>query len=212
VSNELQRKEIIYVGDPMCSWCWGFSPVFQQLRDTFADRVDFQLKVGGLRSGTKTTMDSKFRAFLRHHWDDVRKSTGQMFNFALLEKNDFIYDTEPACRAAWCVNQIETDKAFSFFQMLQQSFYIGNLDITQPGTLTQLAEKAGVHADEFEKKFNSRAAVVNTYEEFIAVRKLGVQGFPSLLWQKGQMSDFLTRGYKPYDVLVRSIEEWLGRS
>ena len=207
----MQRKEIIYVGDPMCSWCWGFSPVFQKLRDTFADSVDFELKVGGLRPGTKTAMDTKFRAFLRHHWDDVQKSTGQMFNFALLEKNEFIYDTEPACRAAWCVNQIDAEKAFSFFEILQQSFYISNVDITQHGKLTELAEKAGVSANEFEEKFNSREAVVNTYEEFIAVRKLGVQGFPSLLWQAGQLSDFLARGYKPYEVLTQSIEEWLGR-
>ena len=24
-------KEIIYVGDPMCSWCWGFSPVLKRI-------------------------------------------------------------------------------------------------------------------------------------------------------------------------------------
>ncbi len=23
--------EFIYVGDPMCSWCWGFSPALEQM-------------------------------------------------------------------------------------------------------------------------------------------------------------------------------------
>ena len=28
--------EFVYVGDPMCSWCWGFAPVLDQLAGHYA--------------------------------------------------------------------------------------------------------------------------------------------------------------------------------
>jgi putative protein-disulfide isomerase len=40
-----------YFADPMCSWCWGFSPVIETLRDAYRDRMKIALVLGGLRPG-----------------------------------------------------------------------------------------------------------------------------------------------------------------
>ena len=92
---------------------------------------------------------------------------------------------------------------------MQQSFYISNLDITKVTVLSEIAESCGVEKDAFEKMFHSRAAMVNTYQEFIAVRKLGVQGFPSLLFKLNEQFDFLARGYQPVSSLKPKIVQWL---
>jgi len=42
---------LIYVVDPMCSWCWGFSPVLKELMRQYQGQISFQLMVGGLRPG-----------------------------------------------------------------------------------------------------------------------------------------------------------------
>ncbi|MFQ5523922.1 MAG: DsbA family protein, partial [Acidimicrobiia bacterium] len=39
--------KLIYVGDPMCSWCWGFAPEIEDL----ADEYPVEVVVGGLRPG-----------------------------------------------------------------------------------------------------------------------------------------------------------------
>ncbi|MDH5427723.1 MAG: DsbA family protein, partial [Nitrospirota bacterium] len=28
----MMSPTLIYVADPMCSWCWGFSPVLEEIR------------------------------------------------------------------------------------------------------------------------------------------------------------------------------------
>ena len=38
---------LISVGDPMCSWCWGFAPEI----DSLADDYPVDVVVGGLRPG-----------------------------------------------------------------------------------------------------------------------------------------------------------------
>lgn len=43
---------LIYVMDPMCSWCWGFAPVAAALIAQAAEAgVSTRLVPGGLRSG-----------------------------------------------------------------------------------------------------------------------------------------------------------------
>jgi putative protein-disulfide isomerase len=202
-------RELTYVGDPMCSWCWGFAPVLNDLQRVFADRVTFRLKVGGLRPGSKSPMDHHFARYLRHHWDEVKEFTGQLFNFSILELNDFVYDTEPACRAVLSVRELNPHKTFVFFEMLQQSFYIGSRNITRPDVLADVAAHAGIDRHAFENCFNSRTAVVKTYNEFLEVRKQGVQGFPSLISLEKKYPDFLARSYEPFSSLETKIEQWL---
>lgn len=43
----MSEKEIIYIGDPMCSWCWGFSPVLDQIRETYGAMAPVRVIVGG---------------------------------------------------------------------------------------------------------------------------------------------------------------------
>ena len=43
-------SRLLYVMDPMCSWCWGFAPVVKALAEQAAvDGVPLQIVTGGLR-------------------------------------------------------------------------------------------------------------------------------------------------------------------
>ena len=71
--------KLVYVGDPMCSWCWGFSPVIEAIRREYGVRLKIELLLGGLRAGTKDPMPSTQREALLHHWLAVHRMTGQPF-------------------------------------------------------------------------------------------------------------------------------------
>ncbi|HAF94352.1 MAG TPA: disulfide bond formation protein DsbA, partial [Pseudomonas sp.] len=62
---------LIYVMDPMCSWCWGFAPVMQALAEQAANRgVGLHLVVGGLRR-ERTPMDEAGRRRTLAYWQAV---------------------------------------------------------------------------------------------------------------------------------------------
>ncbi len=61
------KKELIFVLDPMCSWCWGFAPVIEQLRETQADNYNFSLVMGGLRTKGDIVWDESSKGYLKGH-------------------------------------------------------------------------------------------------------------------------------------------------
>ena len=71
------EREIIYVGDPMCSWCWGFSPVLQQIVRDYGKEAPLRLIVGGLHAFDTDPMNDQYKARIKHHWEQVAEATGQ---------------------------------------------------------------------------------------------------------------------------------------
>jgi putative protein-disulfide isomerase len=58
--------ELVYVGHPMCSWCWGFAPVLERLIDAL--RVPIAVIVGGLRPGPAAApLDDRMGTSLARH-------------------------------------------------------------------------------------------------------------------------------------------------
>ena len=51
--------QLIYFADPMCSWCYGFSPVVRALRPRYAEVLPIRLIMGGLRPGTRRRCRSR---------------------------------------------------------------------------------------------------------------------------------------------------------
>ena len=72
------NARLLYVMDPMCSWCWGFAPVFAALAaQAAAAGVPAQLLVGGLRAGSVQPLDAATRGYILDHWQAVAARTGQ---------------------------------------------------------------------------------------------------------------------------------------
>jgi len=66
-----QGEELIYIGDPMCSWCWGISPELNALeRYATSENIPFKVLMGGLRPGGGEEWNDEFKGYLRHHWEN----------------------------------------------------------------------------------------------------------------------------------------------
>jgi len=103
----MSEHRFIYFADPMCSWCYGFAPVIWALAERFEGRMDVQLVMGGLRAGNTAPMREEDRAYIRDAWARVHAASGQPFDFSFHEREAFVYDTEPACRAVVAVRRLK---------------------------------------------------------------------------------------------------------
>jgi len=193
--------EIIYVSDPMCSWCWGFSPVIKQIRDAYNDKFPVRIIMGGLRPGTTEPMDDEMKKFISHHWKDVGERSGQPFNFELMERDDFVYDTEPPARAVVVARTLNPDISLDFLSDVQHAFYAQNRDTNLWETYASLAEKHDLNVAEFKKMFDSPEMRQKTSNDFQEAQVLQVQGFPSLLFRQGQQVYPISSGWQPFDAL-----------
>jgi putative protein-disulfide isomerase len=122
------QKELIFVLDPMCSWCWGFAPVIEELRTTLNGEYTFSLVLGGLRTKGEMPWDESSQAYLQEHWKQVSQRTGQAFSDTLFEKEFFDYDTYPACKAVITVRELfGMQSAFDYLHTIQEAFYTRGL-------------------------------------------------------------------------------------
>lgn len=203
------EKPLWYVADPMCSWCWGFSPVIEAIRREYGDRLKMELLLGGLRPGTKDAMPSTQREEILHHWRAVHRMTGQPFRFEGAMPAGFIYDTEPASRGVVAASIINPDTIFPFFKAVQSAFYVEQRDVTTTVVLTRLASDAGLDARQFLQVFESDTAKSQTLGHFQKARQWGVHGFPAVIMQDATGYSVLTAGYRPVEELRLKLDEWL---
>ena len=198
-----------YFADPMCSWCWGFSPVIESIRATYGERLKIALMMGGLRPGTTEPMSAKLRDEILHHWHEVHKLTGQPFRYDGAMPDGFIYDTEPASRAVITMGELSPERIFPYFKAIQSAFYVEQMDVTDTGILAELATQQGLNTAEFVAHFHSDAAKEKTQQHFNGTKQAGVRGFPSLVLQQDSEFEFIARGYQPLETLKSQVENWL---
>lgn len=197
-----------YFADPMCSWCWGFSPVIETLRDDYRERMKIALVLGGLRHET-APMTAAQREDILHHWRAVQARTGQPFRFDDALPPGFVYDTEPACRAVVTVGGIDPGRIFALFKAIQTAFYAEGRDVTQPGVLAELAVGLGVDGGTFVRDFESDVAHTRTQAHFRQARQAGVRGFPTLIVQQDAQLHPVCTGCQPLDTVRAAIERCL---
>ena len=200
---------LIYVMDPMCSWCWGFAPVVQALAEQAqACGVGADLVVGGLRQ-ERAAMDRSARERTASYWHAVHEASGQPFNFEAGLPEGLVYDTEPACRALVAARGFDAKFAWTLAGLIQHAFYVEGRNVTLPTELVELAEAAGIARGEFADRFDSQAVRDATAADFDWARNLGIAGFPTLLAEHDGQLALLTNGYQTLDALAPLLARWL---
>lgn len=200
---------LLYVMDPMCSWCWGFAPVAEALIAQAREAgVETRMIPGGLRSGS-SALDASTRRYILEHWQAVAEATGQGFGFDGAMPDGFVYDTEPACRALITAREMDASRVWPLLGLIQQAFYQEGVDVTRAPQLLDLAEQAGLDRAQFSAAFTSVETLKATAADFTWVQGLGIAGFPTLLAERNGQLALLTNGYQPLDRLQPLLGRWL---
>lgn len=201
--------EFLYVGDPMCSWCWGFAPVLERMQEVYD--VPLRVIVGGLRPGPEAEpLDDGLSATLEQHWHHVEAASGQPFDYSFLERRDgWRYDTEVPAVAVVTMRELDESLTLDFHTYLQHAFYAQAIDITDAAIYPSLVADFDVDADKFVELMGSEEMKRRAWADFSKSRSMGVAGFPTLLIREGKDLGIVTRGYVPADQLLPSLSDWL---
>lgn len=201
-------QHLIYVMDPMCSWCWGFVPVIDAIQQAFP-QLPVHLVAGGLRPGVTDPMQDQARQAMAEHWQAVKKLTGQQLLTPDALPANFIYNTEPVCRALVVGRELDAARVWSLVKAIQQAFYTQALDVTCCAVLFDLAEQAGYRRKQFSKAFLGAEAREAVAADFTWAGDLGITGFPTLLAKRNGMLSLLANGYQSADTILPLLERWM---
>lgn len=191
---------LIYVADPMCSWCYGFGKTIDALLADPGAAAPLQLALvmGGLRPYTTEPLAPGRADELFGHWRHVHEASGQPFAAApdtALHQPGFVYDTEPASRATVVVRTLWPQHVWRYFKAVQQAFYADGRNVTQRDVLVDLAERVGLPAGNFATAFDSEGMREATRGDFAQSQHWGIRGFPALIAQAQGGLHLVAHGY-----------------
>ncbi|MDZ4370167.1 MAG: DsbA family protein [Phenylobacterium sp.] len=207
----MTEPHLIYFSDPMCSWCYGFSPVVEEIRRAYGRALPLRIVMGGLRPGTDTPMTDEARRTIVGHWAHVHEATGLPFTPAALERAGFCYDTDPAARAVVVVRRQGEEIATRYLGDVQRAFYGEGRDVTSGETLADLAVDVGLEREAFLAEWNSEEAKKETWRDYAISHRAGVTGFPTLVGGPNDQGVFgvVTRGYSPPEQVLTVLRDWI---
>jgi putative protein-disulfide isomerase len=208
----MDGPHLIYFSDPMCSWCYGFSAVIEEIRRTFGRALPVRVVMGGLRPGTETPMTDQARIEVTGHWKHVHEASGLPFDERVLT-DGFVYDTDPAARAVVVARHEDEALALTYLGRIQRAFYAERQDVTKPQVLAELAAELGMDRMDFLAQWASEEAKHETWRDYGISQRAGVTGFPTLVAGPNGEGVFgvVTRGYAPPEQVVGVLKEWIDR-
>ena len=201
--------KLLYVGDPMCSWCYGFGKEMTALM-AMHPGLELEIIVGGVRAGATDLLDQAGKEFRLGHWERVEAQSGLPFNrAALMARENFVYDTEPVCRAVVTARKLApAADLLAVFRALQQAFYVEGLDTTDGRVLSAVvAAQLQLDVGAVLGMWQHADTIAQTRADFSRARALGVRSFPALLLDKGGEIVEVSGGYAKVEQLNHRLRQ-----
>ncbi len=192
----------------MCSWCWGFENVRQQLFVAVSDRMQIRRLLGGLAPDSDQPMPDSTRQMVQQAWHRVEQVTGSEFNFEFWEKCTPRRSTYPSNRAVIAAR--EQGPAFDqlMTSRIQQAYYQEAKNPSEDQTLIDLAAEIGLDSKRFAESLNSESTRQKLLDEIHTARSIGVDSFPSLVLEhRGNLRHILV-DYTNLDALLGQIDSF----
>ncbi|RYD58367.1 MAG: DsbA family protein [Sphingobacteriales bacterium] len=195
------KPTILYVMDPLCGWCYGFSPVMQLLQQNYKDQFNFRVVPGGMITGARVKAVSVMAEYILGAYTRVEEYSGVKFGepyLDLLRKGTEISDSEPPCRAIHTFQQLMPERGLGFAHHLQLKQFVDGKSFNEENTYKELALEFGLDAQAFVTTMNSEESRYGTQQEFQWVQAAGITGFPCTIMQKDDKYYMLARGFQDY--------------
>ena len=182
---------LLYVADPMCSWCWGFAPVLASVTEDLRDDVSVRYVMGGLAPDSDEPMEEAMKEYIRGAWRSVTERAGVRFNWSYWEMASPRRSTWPACRAVLAAG----DRGVEMFAAIQKAYYEDARDPSDKRVLIEIGGELGFDRNAFGDAIDASETRSKLEEEFRIRDSMGVRGYPSVGVECNDTRRVLTAGW-----------------
>ena len=199
-------KKLIYVHDPMCSWCFGFSKVYQQLTEQLPENIELIRLLGGLAPDTDEIMPESTRQMVQQNWQRIEQLIpGVEFNYGFWVKCQPRRATYPACRAVIAAREQGDEFDVSMTRQIQQAYYRQARNPSDNETLIELAGEIGLDQGRFSAQLVADQTQRRLLDEIATACSIGISGFPSLVLQNDDRLESVLVNYTDVDAMLEQV-------
>jgi putative protein-disulfide isomerase len=192
------KKEITYIYDALCGWCYGFSEVIKAFEENYHSEYNFKVLSGGLIKGDRIGPIGEMSAYILNAIPHLEKTTGQLIGKAfidVLKDGTRIQDSNIPARALCVFKSISSGMEIRIAHKIQQMQFVYGMDLSIAENYNEICNELGISLDEFKLKLSSPEIVQLALREFNQVAAWGINGFPAVILNRGDMLMAISRGY-----------------
>ena len=177
----MSDTRLIYIYDPMCSWCYAFNSSLQALQKDLPSTIRFSYLLGGLAPDSTEPMPIDLQNTIQQAWKRIEKTVPNLqFNYDFWKLNTPIRSTYPACRAILAAKKQGVEYETKLLHAIQTAYYQKARNPSLQKTLQSCAIEVGLDTDTFIRDLNSQTINIELNKEIEFARNLGVASYPSL--------------------------------
>lgn len=209
------KPVLLYVFDPLCGWCYGFSPVISEFALRHKENFTFVVRVGGLVTGNRVGTFAQTYPQITESVNRVEELTGVQFGSGfrqevLADLNRLVLNSEPSCTAFRLMRAYDPTRAVEMSSRIQNALYSEGLDIMQPEVLADLAVEFGMGRATFLQEMQSPVQQEATRNEFAEVHQMGIAGYPAVAVIQAQQGILCARGFCTLQQLEQQVAGAVG--
>lgn len=207
---------LIYCYDAWCNWCYGFSPVIQQIARDFKDTLHIEVLSGGMILPDTPKPISVMAGYFQENTKAVEAHTGIKFGADYTwhinhpDWSDWFPNSEKPAIALCIFKEYYPDQQVAFATDLQYALQYEGRDLCDDEAYRHLLEKYAIPEGEFYTRLKDPVYKEKAYQEFALCKQLQVTGFPVVMMQLSETRIvMLASGYTGYEPLHQRIENLL---
>ena len=203
----MMNKRLVYVHDPMCSWCYGFENTRRQIFEALQGRLPIERLLGGLAPDSDEPMAESTRMMIRQAWQRIEQMIpGTVFNFDFWENNQPRRSTYPSNRAVIAARRQGEAYDEQMTARIQQGYYREAKNPSDDQVLTELAAEIGLDAARFAEDLADDSTQQDLIAEISRSRAMGIDSFPSLAVADDDGVRHIGLDYNNPQAMLRQIE------
>lgn len=213
MSAQNEKPIVYYVYDPLCGWCYGFSPVINQIVTKYGEEFEFKVIPGGMVLGDRVGPVNEVAPYIKDAYKRVEEMTGVTFGQPylddLLNDGNTIMNSWPGCLATTIFNTLNPNQAVKYASAIQSAIYSDGISPEDMDHFIQLAAEYQVDTEKFRTMTQEKEWHEKTLDNFKLSSDLGVTGFPTLVLEKNGERTILVRGYANQQRIEQQLKAYI---
>jgi len=206
MTESIHHPTLYYVHDPMCSWCWAFRSVWEQVRAALPGSIRVERLLGGLAPDTDQAMPPELQAKICAIWRHIQAVVpGTEFNYDFWRQCRPRRSTYPACRAVIAAKMQGTAFEEPMIFAIQRAYYRDARNPSDSEVLIDLAATIGLDASQFADDLTAPATHEELTRQIDTAQRLGAEGFPSLILVRGDHWHPIRLDYNDAETILQQI-------
>lgn len=208
-----EKPMLYYVYDPLCGWCYGFSPVIQKVQKEYQTQLSIRVISGGMVRESRVAPLSTIAPYIQGAYKDVEKLSGVKFGAPYLDvlfgKGDRIMDSHPPSIIHTYLSEQFPERSTEISSCIQNLIYQDGLDPSSSTFRHALADRLKTDVKALESAFKSGEFDQKTKEGYLLCEKLGITGYPAVVMYKNNTWYLVSKGWTDFESISGTIHSIL---